>query len=68
VKFFSTDLAGNSEQPKTQAIAFAVVVSLTFDDGLQNQYDLGFLRALKPHHLNGTFYDVSGLNNVDPST
>ena len=66
VKFFSTDLAGNSEQPKTQVIAFAVVVSLTFDDGLQNQYQLGFLRALKPHHLNGTFYDISGLNNVDP--
>ena len=43
-----------------------MVVSLTFDDGLQNQYQLGFLRALKPHHLNGTFYDISGLNNVDP--
>ena len=66
VKFFSTDAAGNSEQPKAQAIAFTVVVSLTFDDGLQNQYDLGFLRALKPHHLNGTFFDISGLNNVDP--
>lgn len=40
------------------------MVSPTFDDGLQNQYDLGFLRALKPHHLVGTLYDVSGLNNV----
>lgn len=66
VKFFSTDAANNSEQPRAQAIAFTVVVSLTFDDGLQNQYDLGFLRALKPHNLNGTFYIVSGLQNVDP--
>jgi hypothetical protein len=49
-----------------RAFPFAVVVSITFDDGLQNQYGLGFLRALKPHHMNGTFYDVSGLNNVDP--
>ena len=47
-------------------LAAGVVVSLTFDDGLQNQYTLGFLRALQPHHLNGTFYNISGLNNVDP--
>jgi peptidoglycan/xylan/chitin deacetylase (PgdA/CDA1 family) len=66
VKFFSTDLAGNSEQPNTQAIPFNVVVSLTFDDGLQNQFELGFLRALQPHHMNGTFYNISGLTNVDP--
>jgi peptidoglycan/xylan/chitin deacetylase (PgdA/CDA1 family) len=69
VRFFSTDLAGNAEQPNSQQItvlAPKVVVSLTFDDGLQNQYDLGFRRALQPHHLTGTFYNVSGLVGVDP--
>jgi peptidoglycan/xylan/chitin deacetylase (PgdA/CDA1 family) len=66
VRFFSTDAANNSEQPQAQAIAFTVVVSLTFDDGIENQYTLGVLRALKPHNMNGTFYIVSGLQNVDP--
>jgi peptidoglycan/xylan/chitin deacetylase (PgdA/CDA1 family) len=69
VQFFSTDLAGNAEQLQSQQITVLppkVVVSLTFDDGLQNQYDLGFHRALQPHHLNGTFYNISGLNDVDP--
>ncbi|HEV3069416.1 MAG TPA: chitobiase/beta-hexosaminidase C-terminal domain-containing protein [Streptosporangiaceae bacterium] len=56
VKFFSTDLAGNSEQVNSQAIPFTVVVSLTFDDGIENQYALAFLRALQPHNVNGTFF------------
>jgi peptidoglycan/xylan/chitin deacetylase (PgdA/CDA1 family) len=64
VKFFSTDLAGNSEQPKSQAIPFAVVVSLTFDDGIENQYTLGFLHALQPHNINGTFFINTGNTNV----
>ena len=42
------------------------MVSLTFDDGLQNQFDLGFKRALQPHQMDGTFYNISGLTNVDP--
>jgi peptidoglycan/xylan/chitin deacetylase (PgdA/CDA1 family) len=69
VKFFSTDLAGNAEPVHSQQIivlAPSVVVSLTFDDGIQNQLTLGVRRALQPHHLQGTFYNISGLNGVDP--
>jgi len=68
VKFFSTDLAGNAEAVQSQQIVVQpprVAVSLTFDDGLQSQYDLAFRRALQPHHLVGTFYDPSGLNGTD---
>lgn len=66
VKFFSTDLAGNAEQVDSQTINFAVVVSLTFDDGIENQYTLGFLHALQPHHVNGTFFINTGnTNNID---
>ena len=68
VQYFSTDLAGNTEQVQTQQIIVlppSVVVSLTFDDGMENQYTLGVLHALKPHHMVGTFYNVSGLNGVD---
>lgn len=56
VRFFSTDLAGNAGQVSSQTINFTVVVSLTFDDGIENQYTLGFLRALQPHNMNGTFF------------
>jgi peptidoglycan/xylan/chitin deacetylase (PgdA/CDA1 family) len=69
VKFFSTDLAGNTEPVQSQTIlvlAPKVVVSLTFDDGIENQYLLGYQRALAPHGLTGTYYNVSGLNDVDP--
>ena len=69
VKFFSTDLAGNTETVQSQDIQVLppqTVVSLTFDDGVNNQYTLGVKRALQPHNLRGTFYDVSGLNDVDP--
>jgi peptidoglycan/xylan/chitin deacetylase (PgdA/CDA1 family) len=66
LKFFSTDLAGNAEQVNTQVIPFTVVVSLTFDDGIENQYTLAFLKALQPHHVNGTFFINTGLTgNVD---
>jgi peptidoglycan/xylan/chitin deacetylase (PgdA/CDA1 family) len=69
VKFFSTDLAGNAEPVQSQQIVVQpprVAVSLTFDDGLQSQYDLAFRRALQPHHMAGTFYNVSGLTSSDP--
>ena len=69
VKYFSTDLAGNAESTQTQQITVLpprVVVSLTFDDGIENQYTLGVLHALQPHHINGTFYNISGLTDVDP--
>jgi peptidoglycan/xylan/chitin deacetylase (PgdA/CDA1 family) len=64
VKFFSTDLAGNSEQVHSTVIPFTVVVSLTFDDGIENQYTLGFLRALQPHNINGTFFINTGNTSV----
>ena len=50
VQSFSIDLAGNAESPVTQQITILapkVVVSVTFDDGLANQYSLGYLRALQ---------------------
>lgn len=56
VKFFSTDLAGNAEQVNSQTINFTVVVSLTFDDGIYNQYTLAFQQALQPNNVNGTFF------------
>jgi peptidoglycan/xylan/chitin deacetylase (PgdA/CDA1 family) len=68
VQFFSTDLAGNAEAVQSQQIVVLppkVIVSLTFDDGLLTQYALADKRALKPHHLDGTFYNVSGDNDVD---
>ncbi len=68
VRFFSTDLAGNAGQVQTQQIsvlAAKVVVSLTFDDGLLTHYTLADKRALKPHNMRGTFYNNSGLNDVD---
>jgi peptidoglycan/xylan/chitin deacetylase (PgdA/CDA1 family) len=65
VKFFSTDLAGNTEQVNTQAINFKTVVSLTFDDGDLSQYTLGVKRALQPHGMAGTFYIVTGWTGVN---
>ena len=66
VQFFSTDLAGNAETPKSQAINFTVVVSLTFDDGLASQYSLAFLHALQPHNMTGTFFINTG-NTSNPA-
>lgn len=68
VQFFSTDLAGNAEQVQSVQLLVLppkVVVSLTFDDGLLTHLTLADKLALKPHHLAGTFYNVSGLNDVD---
>jgi peptidoglycan/xylan/chitin deacetylase (PgdA/CDA1 family) len=63
VKFFSTDLAGNAEQVDSQAISFTTVVSLTFDDGINNQYTLAFQHVLQPSNVNGTFYiNSTGIN------
>ena len=65
VKFFSTDLAGNAEQANTQAIPFTVVVTLSFDDGDVNQYTLGYVHALQPHNVTGTFFINTGLTSTD---
>jgi peptidoglycan/xylan/chitin deacetylase (PgdA/CDA1 family) len=67
VKFFSTDLAGNAEQVNTQAIPFTVVVTLSFDDSDVNQYTLGFVHALQPHNMHGTFFVNTGHVSVDPA-
>ncbi|EGZ4414292.1 polysaccharide deacetylase family protein, partial [Salmonella enterica subsp. enterica serovar Javiana] len=66
---FSTDLAGNTEPVNSvdvPVLAPKTMVSLTFDDGLKSQYDLAFRKALQPRGMRGTFYDVSGLQDVDP--
>jgi len=68
VQFFSTDLAGNAEQVRSQQIVVLppkVVVSLTFDDGIDNQYSLGFKRALQPHGMRGTFFIITNFPNVN---
>jgi peptidoglycan/xylan/chitin deacetylase (PgdA/CDA1 family) len=68
VSFFSTDLAGNAGQPQTQAINFTTVVSLTFDDGDESQYSVGFQHGLQPHGMKGTFFIVSGWVGNQPGT
>jgi peptidoglycan/xylan/chitin deacetylase (PgdA/CDA1 family) len=67
VNFFSTDLAGNAETPQSQALKFRTIVSLTFDDGDENQYSIGYLHGLKPHGINGTFYIISNAVGTDGS-
>jgi peptidoglycan/xylan/chitin deacetylase (PgdA/CDA1 family) len=68
VRYFSIDLAGNAETSHGQRFLVEpspVVVSLTFDDGLESAYKLAGQLALKPHHLHGTFYVISGLTSAD---
>ncbi len=68
VKFFSTDLAGNAEQAQSVALNFTTVVSLTFDDGIENQYTLAFQRALQPHNMTATFFINTGLTGQQDSS
>jgi peptidoglycan/xylan/chitin deacetylase (PgdA/CDA1 family) len=68
VKFFSTDLAGNAEQVNTQVIPFTVVVTLSFDDGDYNQYTLGWVHALQPHNMAGTFFVNTGNVSSNPAS
>ena len=61
VNFFSTDLAGNAEQPKSQQVQvqpYKTVVSLTFDDAYENQW-LYVAPLLQSHNMNGTFYVIT---------
>jgi peptidoglycan/xylan/chitin deacetylase (PgdA/CDA1 family) len=67
VQFFSSDLAGNVEPVHSQQIQVLpplTTVTLTFDDGIENQYMLGFKRALLPHHQTGTFFINTGLTGA----
>lgn len=72
IRFFSTDLAGNAEAAQQYVLTVNPVttnVSLTFDDGVINQYSLGYLHALQPHGVHGTFFLNSGpINDGDDDT
>ncbi|MEP6527389.1 MAG: chitobiase/beta-hexosaminidase C-terminal domain-containing protein, partial [Nocardioidaceae bacterium] len=61
VRFFSTDLAGNAEQPQSQQLQvtpYKTVVSLTFDDQYANFYT--YLRPLLlSHNMNSTIYVIT---------
>jgi peptidoglycan/xylan/chitin deacetylase (PgdA/CDA1 family) len=58
VKFFSTDLAGNTEPVNTQQIEDQTVVSLTFDDQYEDQwlYEVPLMQA---HNMTGTYYVIT---------
>jgi len=58
VRFFSTDLAGNVEQVNTQQVQIETVVSLTFDDAYQNQWQYA-VPLLQRDNMNGTFYAIT---------
>lgn len=51
---------GTSSAASKRAPGSRVVVSLTFDDGDESQYTLGFQHGLLPLGLHGTFYVVTG--------
>lgn len=61
VRFFSTDLAGNVEQPGSQEITvdpYRTVVALTFDDQYEGVYQ--YLRPmLLAHGMNVTIYTIT---------
>jgi peptidoglycan/xylan/chitin deacetylase (PgdA/CDA1 family) len=64
VRFFSTDLAANAEASHTQQVQITpspVNVTLSWDDGKYNLYNLAWLKALKPHNVKSTFYVNSGI-------
>jgi peptidoglycan/xylan/chitin deacetylase (PgdA/CDA1 family) len=58
IQFFSTDLAGNTEQVNTQQVNVQTVVSLTFDDQYEDQY-LYAVPELLAHSMNATFYVIT---------
>ncbi|HSL10934.1 MAG TPA: chitobiase/beta-hexosaminidase C-terminal domain-containing protein, partial [Actinomycetota bacterium] len=63
VTFFSTDRAGNAEQPRSTTVyvnGAPTHVAMTWDDGTISQYELGFKRAFEPHGVHTTFYVNSG--------
>ncbi|HEY3504101.1 MAG TPA: chitobiase/beta-hexosaminidase C-terminal domain-containing protein [Actinocatenispora sp.] len=61
VKYFSTDLAGNAEQPAAQQITVdpnKTVVALTYDDQYEGVYS--YLRPmLRSHNMNATIYTIT---------
>jgi peptidoglycan/xylan/chitin deacetylase (PgdA/CDA1 family) len=54
------DKAGASNTTSTGGKQPGVIVSLTFDDGDESQYTLGYRHGLQPLGLRGTFYVVTG--------
>jgi peptidoglycan/xylan/chitin deacetylase (PgdA/CDA1 family) len=67
VRFFSTDLAGNAEQPQLQQIQlnpYKTAVALTFDDQYKGVYT--YLRPmLRAHGMNITIYTITS-DSVSP--
>jgi peptidoglycan/xylan/chitin deacetylase (PgdA/CDA1 family) len=62
VMFFSTDLAGNGEQPQAQQLQvspYKTVVSMTFDDQYENFW-LYLRPLLRAHNMNATIYTITG--------
>jgi peptidoglycan/xylan/chitin deacetylase (PgdA/CDA1 family) len=68
VNFFSTDLAGNAEQPRTQLVRTVLIITLTFDDGIESGYNVAFLHALQPHGLHATFFINTASTDTDPGS
>ena len=61
VRFFSIDLAGNSESPRTQVLQmtpYPVTVSLTFDDQYEDQW-LYLRPLLLQYGMRATFYVIT---------
>ena len=56
----------SSTTASLRAIRSSIVVSLTFDDGDESQYTLGFQHGLLPLGLHGTFYVATGDTGVNP--
>ena len=64
VQFFSTDLAGNTEQAHSQQITDDTVVSLTFDDQYEDQYLYG-APLLAADGFTGTYYVITSDSDND---
>jgi peptidoglycan/xylan/chitin deacetylase (PgdA/CDA1 family) len=58
--------AGTGSTASLPDIRSRVVVSLTFDDGTESQYALGFRHGLLPRGVHGTFYVTTGNTGVNP--
>lgn len=58
--------AGASNTTSHRGRNSTVIVSLTFDDGDESQYTLGFQHGLLPFGLHGTFYVATGNTGVNP--
>ena len=58
VQFFSTDLAGHAEQVNTQQVQVDTVVSLTFDDQWEDEWQYG-QPLMQQYGFLGTYYVIT---------